>query len=149
MENILVAINYEKNAPLLVEKAYEFASAFDAKVWILHVAEPDPDDYLGLEAGPQFAHDKRVEKRKMEAVLVKQLADNLKSRNIRAESLLIEGPTAKTIRKKTSELIIDLVIAGHQKKNFFYQMFVGNTEQNLIDDLNIPVLVVPLPKKRG
>lgn len=146
MENILVAINLEKNAPILVEKAYEFAIAFDAKVWILHVTEPDPDDYLGLEAGPQFAHDKRVAKRKREAVLIKELADDLKSRNIRAEGLLIEGPTAKTIRKKAQELNIDLVIAGHQKKNFFYQIFVGNKEQDLIDDLKVPVLVVPLSK---
>lgn len=144
MENILVAINFEKNAERLIEKAYEIASTFDAKVWILHVTEPDPDDYISLEAGPQFVHDKRVERRKQEAVLVKKLADNLKSRNVRAEGLLIEGPTAKTIRKKTMDLNIDLVIAGHQKKNFFYQLFVGNKDQSIIDELNIPVLVVPL-----
>lgn len=144
MENILVAINFEKNAERLIEKAYEMASTFDAKVWILHVTEPDPEDYISLEAGPQFVLDKRAERRKQEAVLVKKLADNLKSRNVRAEGLLIEGPTARTIRKKTLDLNIDLVIAGHQKRNFFYQLFVGNKDQSIIDELNVPVLVVPL-----
>lgn len=144
MENILVAINFEKNAERLVEKAYEMALAFEAKIWILHVSEPDPDDYISLEAGPQFLHDKRVAKRQQEAVLVKKLTDGLRSRNVRAESLLIEGPTAKTIVKKTAELNIDLVIAGHQKRNFFYQLFVGNKDQNLLDELSIPVLVVPM-----
>jgi len=144
MENILVAINFEKNAERLVEKAYEMALAFEAKIWILHVSEPDPDDYISLEAGPQFLHDKRVAKRQQEAVLVKKLTDGLRSRNVRAESLLIEGPTAKTIVKKTAELNIDLVIAGHQKRNFFYQLFVGNKDQDLLDELSIPVLVVPM-----
>lgn len=147
MQNILVAINFEKNAERLVEKAYELASTFGAKVWLLHVTEPDPEDYISLEAGPQFVLDKRIERRKKEAQLVHQLADRLRSRNVRAEGLLIEGPTAKTIRRKTAELNIDLVIAGHQKKNFFYQLFVGNTDQSIIDELNVPVLVVPLPKR--
>lgn len=144
MENILVAINFEKNAGRLVEKAYEMAVAFEAKIWILHVLEPDPEDYISLEAGPQFLYDKRLAKRKEEAVLVKKLTDGLRSRNVRAEGIMIEGPTAKTIVKKTAELKIDLVIAGHQKKNFFYQLFVGNKDQDLLDELNVPVLVVPL-----
>ena len=144
MENILVAINFEKNAERLIEKAYEMALAFDSKIWILHVTEPDPDDYISLEAGPQFIHDKRIAERQREAVLVKKLTDGLRSRNVRAEGLLIEGPTAKTIIKKTSDLDIDLVIAGHQKRNFFYQLFVGNKDQDLLDKLNIPVLVIPI-----
>lgn len=144
MKNILVAINFEKNAERLINKAQEMALAFDAKVWILHVTEPDPEDFRALEAGPQFARDKRAANRKKEAELVKQLAEDLNSRNVRAEGLVIEGPTAKTIRKKTTELNIDLVIAGHQKKNFFYQLFVTNTEKSIIDELNTPVLVIPL-----
>lgn len=144
MKNILVAINFEKNAARLIEKAEEFARAFDSKVWILHVTEPDPDDFLGLEAGPQFAQDKRVAKRKKEGALVQELTEGLKARNITAEGLLIEGPTAKTIKRKVKELNIDLVVAGHHKRNFFYQLFVGNVEQDLIEDLNVPVVLVPL-----
>lgn len=144
MKNILVAINFEKNATRLIEKAEQFAEVFHSKVWVLHVTEPDPDDFLGLEAGPQFAQDKRVANRKKEGVLVKELANALKAKNIAAEGLLIEGPTAKTIKKKVRELEVDLVIAGHHKRNFFYQIFVGNIENDLIDDLKIPVLLVPL-----
>jgi nucleotide-binding universal stress UspA family protein len=144
MKNILVAINFEKNADRLLDKAKLLAEAFDSKVWVLHVTEPDPDDFLGLEAGPQFAQDKRVAKRKKEAALVEEIIKELKAKNIAAEGLLIEGPTAKTIKKKVKELQIDLVIAGHQKRNFFYQLFVGNVEQDLIEELRIPIVLVPL-----
>ncbi len=144
MENILVAINFEKNAGRLIEKAYEMAVAFGSKIWVLHVTEPDPDDYISLEAGPQFIYDKRMARRQQEAALIKKLTDELRNRNVRTEGLVIEGPTAKTIIDKTTELQIDLVIAGHQKRNFFYQLFVGNKDQDLLDELRIPVLVVPL-----
>lgn len=144
MKKILVAINVEENAQQLLAKAEEIAKAFGSKIWILHVSEPDPDDYLGLEAGPQFAQDKRVENRKKEKVLVKRLAEELRERNVDAHGVQLEGSTAKMIKKEVQEIQADLVIAGHHKRNFFYQMFVGSVGQNIMDDLNVPVLLVPV-----
>lgn len=144
MKNILVAINFEKNAPKLVQKAEELAKPHDAKIWILHVAEPDPDSFIGLEAGPQYAQDRRVADRKKEAALVKELARKLQERNIKAEGFIIEGPTAKTIRSEVKKLNVDVVVAGHQKKNFFYDLFVGSFGRDLVEDLDIPVLLVPV-----
>ena len=144
MKKILVAINIEKNADRLVAKAEEIANVFGSKIWILHVSEPDPDDFLGLEAGPQYAQDKRVENRKKEGALVKRLAEELQQKNIDAEGIQLEGSTAKTIKAEVRKLNADLVIAGHHKRNFFYQMFVGSIEQDLVEDLNVPVLLVPV-----
>lgn len=145
MKNILVAVHYTKNAENLLGEARRLAEAFHSKVYILHVTEPDPEDYRSLEAGPQFAQDKRVEKRKKKAKILKELAQKMQNDGIQAESIVIDGPTAKTIKKTVNDLSIDLVIAGHQKKNFFYQLFVGNREKEIIDELNVPVLIIPLP----
>ena len=144
MKKILVAINIEKNADHLIAKAEEIAKAFGSKIWILHVSEPDPDDYLGLEAGPQYAQDRRVENRKKEGALVVRLAEELRQRNIEAEGVQLEGSTAKMIKSAVEKVNADLVIAGHHKRNFFYQMFVGGIEQDIIDRLSIPVLLVPV-----
>lgn len=146
MKNILVAINHEKNAPVLIAKAEEFARAFKSKIWILHVNEPDPDSFIGLEAGPQYAQDKRVARRKKEAELVKQLEAQLRERDIHAQAVIIEGPTEKMIKKEVKQLNVDLLIAGHHKRNFFYQLFTGYLEQDLIEDLDVPVLLVPVQK---
>jgi nucleotide-binding universal stress UspA family protein len=144
MKKILVAINIEKNADRLIAKAEEIAQAFGSKIWILHVSEPDPDDYLGLEAGPQYAQDKRVENRKKEGELVKRMAENLRLKNIEAEGVQLKGSTVKMIKKEVQNINADLLIAGHHKKNFFYDMFVGSLKQELIDDLDVPVLLVPV-----
>ncbi len=147
MKNILVAINHPKNAPVLMAKAEEFARSFNSTVWILHVNEPDPDSFIGLEAGPQYAQDKRVANRKKEADLVKQLEAELKEKNIDARAVIIEGPTEKMIKEEVKKLHVDLLIAGHHKRNFFYQLFTGNLEQDIIEDLNVPVLLVPVEKR--
>lgn len=144
MKKILVAINIEKNADRLIGQAEELARVFGSKVWILHVNEPDPDDYLGLEAGPQFAQDKRVENRKREGELVKRLAAELQQKNIEAEGVQLEGSTTKMIKEAVTRLNADIVIAGHHKRNFFYQMFVGSKEQDLMENLKIPVMLVPV-----
>lgn len=144
MKKILVAINIEKNADRLVAKAEEIAKVFGSKVWILHVSEADPDDFLGLEAGPQYAQDKRVENRKKEGALVKKLTEELQQKNIDAEGIQLEGSTVKIIKAEVKKLNADLVIAGHHKRNFFYQMFVGTIEQDLVEELDVPVLLVPV-----
>ena len=146
MKNILVAINQGKNAPLLIAKAEEFARVFNSTIWILHVNEPDPDSFIGLESGPQYVQDKRVERRKEETKLVRQLEADLKKKNLDARGVILEGPTEKMIKKEVKQLHIDLLIAGHHKRNFFYQLFTGNMEQDLIEDLNVPVLLVPVQK---
>lgn len=146
MKNILVAINKEENAAQLLARAEELASAFHSKIWILHVSEPDPDDFLGLEAGPQFAYEKRLQNRKKEGELIKKLTEDLQSRNFNSEGLQLQGSTAKLIKAQVKELNADLLIAGHHKRNFFFQMFVGSVEQDIIEDLNIPVMLVPVSK---
>ncbi len=144
MKNILVAINKEQNAGRLLSKAEELAEVFGSKIWILHVSEADPDDFLGLEAGPQFAHEKRLQNRKKEGELIKRLAEDLQARNFEAEGMQLQGSTAKLIKAQVKELNADLLIAGHHQRNFFYQLFVGNMEQEIIEDLKVPVLLVPV-----
>lgn len=146
MKNILVAIHYARNAENLLDQAKKLADKFGGKVWILHVTEPEPDDYRSLEAGPQFAQDKRVSERKRKAQVLEGFAEKMRGEGIDSESVIIDGPTAKTIKNKVKELNIDMVIAGHQKKNFFYQLFVGNREKSIIDELTVPILIVPLLK---
>jgi len=59
MKNILVAIDRKKEANQLIAQAVEIAKLSKAKIWIIHVTEPDPDDFLAREAGPQYVYDQR------------------------------------------------------------------------------------------
>lgn len=145
MKNILVAVDKKKDAETLSSHAVKIAKLTNAKIWIIHVAEADPDDFLAREAGPQYKMEKRSEERKEKAASLKQWTEDfIEKYDVSAEGLLIEGPVAKSIKKIVEEHHIDLVVAGHKKKNLFYGMFRDNKKKDLIDELQIPLLAVPL-----
>ena len=145
MKNILVAIDKPKYADQLTAQAVKIAKLTDAKIWIIHVSAANPDEFLSREAGPQYVYDKRTEQHKKEADFIKQCARDVEEKyNVSAEGLLIEGTVIKSIKKIVEEQNIDLVVAGHKKKNLLYGLFTENKKNDLIDELKIPLLAVPL-----
>ncbi|MFO7721573.1 MAG: universal stress protein [Gillisia sp.] len=145
MKNILVAIDQPKNADLLTTHAVKIAKLTNAKIWIIHVSAANPDEFLAREAGPQYVYDKRTEEHKKQVAFIKQWAQEVEEKyNVSAEGLLIEGPVIKSIKKIVDEHNIDLVVAGHKKKNLIYKLFTENKKKDLIDELKIPLLAVPL-----
>ena len=145
MKNILVAIGRTQNADQLIAQAVKLAKLTNGKIWVLHVTRPDADDFIGLEAGPQYLYSQRAEGRKKEAAFVKECAERIiKNHSIPAEGLLIEGSVPKVIKRIVDEHNIDLVVAGHQPKDFIYELFTANQKKDLVDELKIPLLAVPV-----
>ncbi len=148
MENILVAIDRPEHANQLIDQAVRLAKLTHGKIWIIHVSPADPDDYLAREAGPQYVYDQRAEERKKEAAFIARCAEEIRSEHgLSAEGLLVTGSITETLRKKVEEHNIDLVVAGHQKRNLLYDLFTTNKKKDLIDELKVPLLAVPLSKK--
>jgi len=59
MKNILVTIDFDVQTTLLIDSAYKLANAFDSKIWLVHIAAPNPD-FAGYEVGPQYIRDSRA-----------------------------------------------------------------------------------------
>ena len=111
----------------------------------MHVTEADPDDFLAREAGPQYVYEKRAKERKNASVEIQKWVEEVKEKySIDIEGLVISGEVAKSIKKIVDERNIDLVVAGHKKKNLLYGLFAANKKKDLIDDLKIPLLAIPL-----
>lgn len=145
MKNILVAIGKPEHADPLLAQAVKLAKLSNGKIWILHVSASDPDNFLAQEAGPQYVLDERAEDRKKEASFVKQCAEKIfNNHDIPAEGILVKGSIPTAIKNKVEEHNIDLVVAGHQKKDFLYGLFTSNKKKDLVDELKIPLLAVPI-----
>ena len=145
MKNILVAISQPKDTKQLISQAVKIAQDTGGKLWIVHVTEANPDDFLAREAGPQYIYDKRAETRKKAKTYVDEQAIKINSEyGISAEGLVIQGAVAKTIKETVEKYNIDLVVAGHRKKDFLYSLFTANRKKDLVDELKIPLLAVPL-----
>ena len=143
MKNILVTVEFEEKTNLLIGKAAELAEKFEAKLWLVHIAPPEPD-FVGFDIGPQYVRDTLAEELREEHRLLQKYANQLKARNIAADGLLIQGATVEMILEECEKLNIDLVIIGHHDHNLLYKIFVGSTDLELVEQSKIPVMVVPL-----
>lgn len=143
MKNILVTIDFEEKGNALIEKAAEMAAKFNAKLWLVHVAAPDPE-FVGYEVGPQYVRDVLAKDLREEHKLLQKFSSQLKERNIDTEGLLVQGTTIETIVDLTKKLSIDLIVIGKHKHGFFHKTFMVSTDESLLELSNVPVLVVPL-----
>jgi len=143
MKNILVTIDFDGHEPTLLNKAAELALKFHSKIWVLHIAAPNPD-FVGYEAGPQNERDFRANELREEHKKIQQYSKSLIDKGINAEALLIQGATVETIMDKATDLHIDLIVAGYNDHGFLYNAIIGSVSKQIIKESNIPVLIVPL-----
>jgi len=143
MKNILVAIDFDDKEQKLIDHAVQLAEAFNSKLWLMHIAAPDPD-FVGYEVGPQYIRDERASELRKEHRQLQAYSDKLKERGIESEGLLVQGATIEMIIEESEKLNIDLIIAGHLKQGFFYNAFVGSTSSEIIKRSNTTVMIVPL-----
>lgn len=150
MKNILVTIDFEnkidleidKNIILLIDKAVELAQSMGSKIWLLHIAAPEPD-FVGYDVGPQNVRDSRAKELRKEHKLLQDYAHELKIKGIDTEAILVQGVTTDMIISESKKLNIDMIIAGHHEHGFIYKTFVEDVSAEIINKSKIPVLIVP------
>lgn len=142
-KNILVSVDFDNDTDRIVEYAKEMALKFDAKVWVLHVAAPEPD-FVGYEVGPQYIRDFRAEELRDEHRKLQEIAHQLANQNIPSEGLMIAGATTKMIVEECEKLAIDLICIGHKKHNWLHEILESHTDFNIINHVKIPVLTIPV-----
>lgn len=143
MKNILVTIDFEEKGQVLIEKAAEIAKKFNAKLWLVHVAAPDPD-FIGYDIGPQYIRDVLAKDLRTEHKLLQGFTNRLKEKKIAAEGLLVQGATIETIVELTKKLAIDLIVIGKHEHGFFHKTFMVSTDESLLEQTNLPVLLIPI-----
>ncbi|CDF80402.1 universal stress protein, UspA family [Formosa agariphila KMM 3901] len=143
MKNILVTIDFNGKEKVLLEKAYELALAFKSKLWIMHIAAPDPD-FVGYGVGPDEVRNDRADELRAEHRKLQEYSKNMTDRGVDADGLLVDGATIETILKSAEKLNAELIITGHEEHGFFYRAIMGSTAEQLLEESKIPLMIVPL-----
>lgn len=143
MKTILVTIDFDSGDQVLLDQAFHLAKSFGSRLWILHIAAPDPD-FVGYDVGPQYIRDSRATELREEHRRLQDYVSRLNTKGIPTEGLLIQGATIKMVIDEAKKLKADLIIAGHRDHSFFYNAFVGSVSTEIIKKSKIPVLIIPL-----
>ncbi|HEX5338389.1 MAG TPA: universal stress protein [Gallionella sp.] len=139
---LLVSIDLSESTEKIVKAAAELAAPVSAKIWLLHVAEPEPD-FVGYEIGPQYIRHSLSETFHREHCRIQEIADGLRKTGLDTTALLVQGATAETILKEAAKLGVDMIVLGSHGRGATYQLLVGSVSETVLHHSACPVLVVP------
>lgn len=142
MNTILVTIDLDDHADQLMGHAAALASALNAKVWLMHVAAPDPD-FVGYEVGPQYIRDSRADELRKEHRTLQGCAKILEDHGVEAEGILVQGATIEMILEESKKLDADLIICGHHEHGFVHDWLTGSIAKALLKKSKTPLLIIP------
>ncbi len=146
MNNILVAVDLDRNDGLMLEWAVSLGQKYHCKLWIVHIAAPDPD-FVGYDVGPEYIREGREKELNAEAMRLLELSSRAQAAGVEAESLLVKGPTVELIEQEIQKLGIDLLVIGSHRHGLLYTTLVGHTSSKLIRHQTVPILIIPLPNE--
>jgi nucleotide-binding universal stress UspA family protein len=147
MSHILAAVDLSSVSAAVIREAEFFARAMQARLTLLHVAGPNPEEFVGYEAGPQAVRDSRAEKLRHEHTELQQRAAALRASGIEADALLVEGPTVETILKEADRFESRLIVLGTHGHGMLFHALVGSTGAGVVKESKRPVLIVPDPRR--
>ena len=139
---ILVAVDFSSVTSRVMEIARDLATRTTSHVYVLHVAEPEPD-FVGYDTGPDVVRDQVAEEFHREHRQVQALADNLRSGHVGATALLIQGSIVETIVREAERLDADIIVVGSHGHGAVFDLLVGSISEGLVRKSTRPVLVVP------
>jgi nucleotide-binding universal stress UspA family protein len=130
-KNILYPIDLDSKNISSVVKALEFAQMFKSKIHILYVND--------MQAGYRHPTDHEDEV----ALRVKEVVPPGLLENQKIIYAVSKGSLDREIVKYCEKNNIDLIIAGHKHRNKLYSLLFDSPDENIIDAINLPVLVIP------
>lgn len=140
--NILVGIDLSEDTQTIIKEVRQLAKIVAAKVWLLHVAEPEPD-FVGYDAGPQTERDAISKQFHREHSETQAIADDLRQEGLDVTALLVRGPTAETIINESKKLEADMIIVGSHGRGAMHRLLVGSISEGVLRHAKKPVLVIP------
>lgn len=139
---LLAALDFSTTTPIILHEARLWAQRLNAKLWLIHVAEPDPD-FIGYKAGPDTVRDAMAGKYRHEHQLIEAAAQELRKAGVDATALLLQGPTAETILNEADHLGVDALLMGTRARGAVHEFFVGSTSKQVLHKSTRPVLLIP------
>lgn len=142
MRNIVVAIDFSPVSEKVIGQATSIVRAQGGRIWLIHVAAPDPD-FAGYEAGPQEVRDNVADELRDEHRQLQDRAKRLRDDGIEATALLVQGPTVNTILREATKLEADMIALGSHGRGFASRALLGSVSEGVLRRADVPVLIVP------
>lgn len=146
VKTILVAVDFSDATPLAINHAVSLAEQLKCKVWLLHVAPPEPD-FVGYRAGPPHVREQVAHEIRKSHERIQILEQQMREKGLDVSALLIQGPTQEKILQEIERLKADLVIMGSHGHGAVKHLLVGSVTEGVLRKAPCPVMVIPCHHK--
>lgn len=144
---LLAALDLSTTTPAVLREARAWARRLSAELFLIHVAEPDPD-FIGYGAGPESVRLAVAHKFQRAHAQIEEAARELRKEGIDTTALLVQGATAESILREADKLSADAILMGARAHGTVRKFFVGSISAEVIHHATRPVLLVPPPESR-
>ena len=141
--NILVAVDFSEATGVVLQAAAQQAQALTAHLWLIYVAEAQPD-FVGYEAGPPTVREELAAQLRQRHQELQQRAEELRRSGIQVTALMEQGPTAVTLLHEAERIKADLLIVGSHGRGAMLHLLLGSVSEQVLKKATCPVLVVPI-----
>lgn len=139
---LLVPIDLSPASTRVLATAASLAAATSAQIWLLHVAQPEPD-FVGYDAGSPAVRDQVAHEHHESHRVLQAHAQSLRDRGLATTALLIQGPTEATILREAERLQADLIVMATHGHGAIFDLLIGSISQAVLRASPIPVVMVP------
>ena len=143
MNNIIAATDFSDVSEHVLKNATSYAKAFNAKLHLVHVWDPEVLVDSGYGAEPALAinvQDERLESMKGR---IDQEVEKLKAEGVDCDGTVVVGRPHKAIIKYGQEIEADLVVIGSHGHTALGSLLLGSCASALVRKACFPLLVVP------
>ena len=144
--NILAGMDFSDATAALLQVVAQQARAQAAHVWLVHVAEPEPN-FVGFKAGPPGVRGEIAQHFHKEHQDLQRHAEDLRRSGLQVTALLEQGPTGMTLLQTAERVQTDLIIVGSHGRGAMLHLLLGSVSEQVLKKATCPVLVVPVRKR--
>ena len=142
--NILVPIDFSEVTDNILAEALRLAKAFDAKIWLIHVATAGPDlTPFEIEVGVPYPRDDAAKHLHHEHQKLHQYQEMLRGEGLEVTAMLVPGSPAEKILQEARRLKPDVIVLGSHGHGAMHHLLVGDICEDVLKQSTWPLLVVP------
>ena len=155
-KKILMALDYNPNATKIAEIGFSFAKAMNAEITLLHVVENEvyytsfmtsPITGLGdFDSATFYQYMNSDGLNDAANYYLEKIKKHLNDSKIK--TLVESGKFAEVILKIAKHLKVDMIIMGSHSQKWLEQVLIGSTTENVLNQTQIPLLIIPTKNKK-
>lgn len=146
MNSILAAVDFSPVTNRVVAFAAKLAKVSRARLYLLHVASPEPD-FVGYDVGPETEREAVAERFRQEHRDLQELATQVREHGVEATALLVQGATVEKLLAEADRLDSAHIVVGTHGRGAVGRMLLGSVSEGVVRHATTPVTVIPAQVK--